>query len=109
MVGRLHHQLRAAGLPAPVPSIETDVIALKLELMRNSGYLSYHAEAHLRGSGERFIQPLEVPGMRTLRHAGLIHRHGIELSPAANALVDILGRYSAEAKTGHLRHQLSRG
>jgi DNA-binding transcriptional LysR family regulator len=109
MVGRLHHQLRAAGLPAPVPSIETDVIALKLELMRNSGYLSYHAEAHLRGSGERFIQPLEVPGMRTLRHAGLIHRHGIELSPAANALVDILGRYSAEAKTGHLRHPLSRG
>jgi DNA-binding transcriptional LysR family regulator len=95
MVGRLHHQFRAAGLPAPVPSIETDVISLKLELMRDSDYLSYHAEAHLMGSDVRFIKPLEVPGMRTLRHAGLIYRRGIELTPAVNAVVDILERYSA--------------
>ena len=100
MVGRLNHQLRAAGLPAPIPSIETDVISLKLELMRDSDYLSYHAEAHLKGSGVRFIQPLEVAGMRTLRHGGMIHRREVELSTAATALVEILERYALNVDRG---------
>lgn len=105
MVGRLHHLLRAAGLPPPVPSIETDVIALKLALMRNSNYLSYHAEAHLAGSDAAFIQPLEVLGTRTLRHAGLIYRKGIEISPAVKALVTILEQRCAGARNGNSRRR----
>lgn len=95
MVGRLNHLLRAAGLPPPIPSIETDVIALKLALMRNSDYLSYHAEAHLAGSTAHFIQPIDVPATRTLRHAGLIHRRNIDSGPAVKALVEILVRRCA--------------
>lgn len=95
MVGRLHHQLRAAGLPAPVPSIETDVIGLKLALMRDSEYLSYHAEAHLAASHARFIQPVEVSGLRTHRSAGLIYRRGVDPSPVVKALLDILERHCA--------------
>jgi hypothetical protein len=87
-------------VPAPVPSVETDVIALKFTLMRGSPYLSYNAEAHLAGSHASFIQPIEVAGLRTLRHAGLIHRRGAEFSPAARALVDILERRCASARSG---------
>ena len=65
MVGRLRHLLRAAGLPPPVPAIETDVIALKFALMRDSDYLSYHAAAHLAAFDPSFIKPLEVA-----RHQG---------------------------------------
>jgi DNA-binding transcriptional LysR family regulator len=92
MVGRLNHLLRAAGLPPPVPAIETDVIALKFALMRDSNYLSYHASAHLAGVDPGFIEPLNVPGTRAVRQAGLINRRGIESSPAAKTLVGILER-----------------
>ena len=95
MVGRLHHQLRAAGVPLPIAAIETDVIPLKLALMRGSNYLSYHAAAHLASIDSGRIQPLDVPGTRAVRHAGLITRQGIELGPAANALVAILERRCA--------------
>jgi DNA-binding transcriptional LysR family regulator len=92
MVGRLQHMLRAAGLPAPVPAVETDVIPLKFALMRGSWYLSYHAAAQLRALDPGFIVPIEVPGTRALRQAGLINRRGADVGPAAEALVDILQR-----------------
>ena len=92
MVGRLQHMLRAVGLPAPVPAIETDVIPLKFALMRGSWYLSYHAAAHLRALDPGFIVPIEVPGTRAVRQAGLINRRGADVSPAAEALIGILRR-----------------
>jgi len=98
MVGRLHHLLRAAGLPAPVPAIETDVMPLKFALMRDSEYLSYHASAHLAALGPGHIAPLEVPGTRAVRQAGLINRRGADLSPAAKSLVGILQRRCATFK-----------
>jgi DNA-binding transcriptional LysR family regulator len=90
MVGRLRHLLRAAGLPPPVPAIETDVMALKFALMRDSDYLSYHAAAHLAAFDPSFVKPLEVPYTKAVRQAGLINRQGIEFSPAAQALISIL-------------------
>jgi len=92
MVGRLQHVLRAAGLPAPVAAIETDVIPLKFALMRGSQYLSYHAAAHLTALDPGFIAPIDVPGTRAVRQAGLINRRGTDFSPAAEALVRILQR-----------------
>jgi hypothetical protein len=63
--------------------------------MRDSDYLSYHAAAHLASMGPGRIRPLDVPGTRAVRHAGLITRRGIELGPAANALVALLERRCA--------------
>jgi DNA-binding transcriptional LysR family regulator len=90
MVGRLQHVLRVAGLPAPVPAIETDVIPLKFALMRGSLYLSYHAAAHLTALDPGFIAPIDAPGTRAVRQAGLINRRGADLTPAAKALIGIL-------------------
>ena len=98
MVGRLHRVLRAAGLPPPIPAIETDVIPLKFALMRNSDYLSYHAAAHLAGMSPAFIKPLDVPATSALRQAGLINRRGFDFSPAAKALIDILERLCVELR-----------
>ncbi len=95
MVGRLRHLLRAAGLPTPVPAIETDVIPLKFALMRGSEYLSYHGSAHLAALGPGHIAPIEVPGTRALRQAGLIVRRRADPSPAAKTLVAILQRHCA--------------
>jgi hypothetical protein len=92
MVGRLQHVLRVAGLPAPVPAIETDVIPLKFALMRGSQYLSYHAAAHLTALDPGFIAPIDVPETRAVRQAGLINRRGADLSPAARTLIGILQR-----------------
>jgi hypothetical protein len=82
-----------------VPAIETDVIALKFALMRGSNYLSYHAAAHLAGFNPGFIKPLNVPGTRAVRQAGLITRRGIEASPGAKALVAILERRCAKLRS----------
>ena len=92
MVGRLRHLLQAAGLPPPVPAIETDVMALKFALMRDSDYLSYHAAAHLAAFDPSFLRPLEVASAKAVRQAGLINRRGIEFGPAAQALIGILQR-----------------
>lgn len=98
MVGRLRHLLSAAGLPAPVPAIETDVIPLKFALMRGGTFLSYHAAAHLAALDPGFIAPLAVPGTRAVRQAGLINRRGADLSPAAGAFVVILQGICANLK-----------
>jgi DNA-binding transcriptional LysR family regulator len=95
MVQRLHRVFRAAGLPPPRPSIETDAMPLKLELMRGSSYLSYNARAHLASMATSHIRPIEVAGMGAVRDAGLINRRDAELGPAALALVAILRRRCA--------------
>jgi DNA-binding transcriptional LysR family regulator len=98
MVVRLHHVFRMAGLPPPQPAIETDVVPLKLELMRDSTYLSYHAETHLAGMAAGHILPIEAPGTRAVRDAGLINRRKVDPSPAANALIAILQRRCDELR-----------
>jgi len=61
--------------------------------------LSYHAAAHLAGVDAGFIKPLEVPGTRAVRQAGMINRQGIEPSPAAQTLVSILERKCARLRS----------
>jgi DNA-binding transcriptional LysR family regulator len=96
MVGRLRLLLRSLGLSDPVPSVETESIHLKFNLMRNSDYLSYHAMAHLRAYCPEFIKPVAAAGTTAVRRAGLWKRQGMSLGPAEQALIEILKRLCEE-------------
>lgn len=90
MAERLRVIFRAHGLPPPEPVIETDIISLKLELMRDSDYLSFHAAAHLREIDPGSFRPLDVPDATWRRAAGIITRRRSERNPAASALIAII-------------------
>jgi DNA-binding transcriptional LysR family regulator len=90
LVRRLAVMMRANGLTPPRPMIETDIIRLKLELMRGSPYLSFHAVDHLETTGVPEIRPLPMQGASWLRSAGIITRRGIEPNQAAAHLADII-------------------
>ena len=90
MAERLRVIFRAHGLPPPEPVIETDIISLKLELMRDSDYLSFHAAAHLREVDPGRFRPLDVPDATWRRAAGIITRRRSERNPAASVLIGII-------------------
>jgi DNA-binding transcriptional LysR family regulator len=90
MAERLRIIFRAHGLPPPEPVIETDIISLKLELMRDSDYLSFHAAAHLREIDPGRFRPLDVPDATWRRAAGIITQRRSEPSPAASVLIGII-------------------
>jgi LysR family transcriptional regulator of gallate degradation len=75
MAERLRVIFRAHGLPPPEPVTETDIVSLKLELMRDSDCLSFHAAAHLREIDPERFRPLDVPDATWRRAAGII-THG---------------------------------
>ena len=95
MVARLHHFMLAAGLPPPEPRIVTDLVPVKLSLLRGTTYLSCHTVNHLKALGETQVIPLNVEGMRGAQQAGLLQRRGIAPTPAAAAFVDVLERHCA--------------
>ena len=90
MVERLRVIFRAHGLPPPEPVIETDIVSLKLELMRDSDYLSFHAAAHLREIDPGRFRPLDVPHATWRRAAGIITQRRSEPNPAASVLIGII-------------------
>jgi DNA-binding transcriptional LysR family regulator len=90
MVERLRIIFRAHGLPPPEPAIETDIVSLKLELMRDSDYLSFHAAAHLRQIDPGQFRPLDIPGASWRRAAGIITQRRSEPNPAASVLIGIV-------------------
>jgi DNA-binding transcriptional LysR family regulator len=98
MAERLRVIFRAHGLPPPEPVIETDIVSLKLELMRDSDYLSFHAAAHLREIDPGRFRPLDVPGATWRRAAGIITQRRSEPNPAASVLIGII-----ETTCAHLR------
>ncbi len=111
LVRRLEVMMRAHGLTPPRPMIETDIVALKLELMRGSPYLSFHAVGHLASSGLPEIKPLSINGASWQRSAGIISRRGIEPNQAAAHLADIIetlcraGGDDEHRATGNSRRQ----
>lgn len=92
MVGRLDALFRARGLPTPQPVIETDMVSTKLELMRGTQFLSFHAIGHLEELGARHVRPLPFCETGWTRQAGLIWRRGIDRHPLVEGLADIIRR-----------------
>ncbi len=92
--------MRAHGLTPPWPMLETDMVGLKLDLMRDSLYLSFHAVGHLRSSGVPEIRPVPLADARWMRSAGIITRRGVEPNPAAVHLADIIEEICRYHDTG---------
>ncbi len=90
LVRRLGVLMRAHGLTPPQPMLETDIVSLKLELMRDSPYLSFHAVDQLASSGVPEIKPLALATATWQRVTGIIMRRGVEPNPAAALFVDII-------------------
>lgn len=93
MVSRLHHTLRAFGLPPPEPRVITESLPLAFSLVRHSDYLTYHSAEHLVRTNNPHIRPLEVQGMKAVRMAGRLKRRGVVLTPAAAALEAVIERH----------------
>jgi DNA-binding transcriptional LysR family regulator len=100
MAERLRIIFRSHGLPPPEPVIETDIVSLKLELMRDSAYLSFHAAAHLREVDPEQFRPLDVAGGTWRRAAGIITQRRNEPNPAARVLIDMIESICEVARAG---------
>lgn len=90
MVQRLAAIFQSHGLPVPDAIVETDINALKMKLMLEGDYLSFHALGQLRESHPGPIQPLSVPDARWRRAAGIMMRRGVVPNPAAKAMIDAI-------------------
>lgn len=88
---RLAAIFRAAGLPAPEPALETDILPLRLALMLEGPFITCHAGERLGELTPATARPLVVGTALGGRQAGLVRRRGIEPSPAAQALVNVIG------------------
>ena len=97
LVRRLEVMMRTHGLPPPLAAVETDIVPLKLALMRGSDYLSFHAVDHLASLGEEGILPLGHAEAGWPRQAGIITRHGMEHDAATRHLIDIIVATSKSA------------
>lgn len=92
LVRRLEVIMRSHGLAPPRATIETDLVPLKLRLMRGNDYLSFHAVDHLAALNEEQVRPLPFSEAGWRREAGIITRHGVELGSAARHLIEIIER-----------------
>ncbi|MBJ3774640.1 LysR family transcriptional regulator [Acuticoccus mangrovi] len=97
MVQRLTAIFHGHGLPAPDAVVETDIAPLKMALMREADYLSFHALGQLRESDPGPIVAIDAPEARWRRSAGIIMRRGSEPNPAAGAVIAQIERISRTA------------
>jgi DNA-binding transcriptional LysR family regulator len=98
MVERLRIMFRANALPAPEPAIETDIVALRHQLLASGPYLGFTAAGLLPELADDAIVRLDVPDAVWRRSAGIITRRGMAPNPAAAALIaTIVGIVKAPA------------
>ncbi|GAB5377313.1 MAG: LysR family transcriptional regulator [Acuticoccus sp.] len=98
LVLRLAAIFQAHGLPAPEAIVETDLSRLKLLLMSEADYLSFHALNQLRELDPGPIVPLSVPNARWRRAAGLMMRRGLAPGPAVTAMMGAIEKACARAR-----------
>ncbi|HEY1931941.1 MAG TPA: LysR family transcriptional regulator [Acetobacteraceae bacterium] len=102
MVERLRIIFRAHALPAPVPAIETDIVALRHQLLVSGPYVSFSAAGFLAELADRTIVRLDVPNAVWRRAAGIITRRGMEPNPAATALLATIAGVAKDQMGGTL-------
>lgn len=85
-----------AGLPPPVPAVESQSLAFLLALLADLPALTYTTSAITllpEGAG---IVALDVPALRSPRRAGIIQRRGGFVTPAAQVVISSLQQICEE-------------
>lgn len=104
MVQRLHAAFHAQGLTPPDTAVETDIVALRHQLLTSGPYLSCTAAELTTELAARAVVRLDVPGAVSRRVAGVITRRRMEQSPAAAELIAVIaamaGRAAPAAQAG---------
>ena len=98
MVERLRTIFRAHALAPPDPVIETDIVALRNQILISGPYLSFTASQLLTELADRAIIRLNVPDAVWRRSAGVITHRGMEPNPASAELITIIAAIAADAR-----------
>lgn len=80
-----------AGIPAPLPAVQTDSIATLLSLVASSDLITFHSWSTIRRSPlHASLKPLARSPLVWRRRLGVTYREGGYLPAAARQLIDIL-------------------
>ncbi len=95
---RLEALFRVHGLEVPEPNIEVDSIPFIADVLRESDMLSFMT-IQIVSSSMHGSAPLPVPGLSTVRTAGVIFRASSASSIITKAFVEAIKEYSAAIVT----------
>lgn len=91
LVNWLNQHWRDAGIPAPVPAVETDSIATLLGIVAASDLLTFDSWSTIRHSPfHAALRPLSGASLTWRRKLGATYRNGGYLSAATRKLIDLL-------------------
>ncbi len=95
---RLEALFRVAGLEAPEATVEADSIPFIAEVLRDSDMLSFMTSQIVR-TDMNGIAPLTIPGLFTVRSAGIMFRASAGSSPATRTFIEAIKDYAAAVGT----------
>ena len=95
---RLEALFRVAGLEPPDAKIEADSIPFIAGMLRNTDMLSFMTSQIVR-TGMDGITALAVPGLSTVRSAGIMFRASAGSSPATRTFIEAIKEYAEAVGT----------
>lgn len=95
---RLEALFRVAGLEPPDATIEADSIAFIAGVLRNSDMLSFMTSQIVRTDMDG-TRVLAVPGLSTVRSAGILFRASAASSPATRTFIEAIKDYAKAVGT----------
>jgi DNA-binding transcriptional LysR family regulator len=87
----LDHRWRDAGMPMPVPAVQTDSMATLLSIVAATDLVTFHSWSTIRRSPlHAALRPLRRSPLTWRRKLGVTYREGGYLASAARQLIGIL-------------------
>ncbi len=97
---RARHRLEAlfisAGLPPPVPAVESESMQFLMALLAEMPALTYTTAATMCLPDTAGLQVLDVPALHAARRAGIMQRRAAFVTPATQVVITALRQICAE-------------